>query len=101
MKIIELIKEKLGLDDKDLNKDLDLKAVKKMQTHLDDIADDLIAEQTRMDMEAQSQESLAFKERLQTARAKQHKANKTRAKLRHMQGISPARLRRLQQEGKI
>ncbi|MDA0754789.1 MAG: hypothetical protein O3A43_01990 [Proteobacteria bacterium] len=101
MKIIELIKEKLGLDDKDLNKDLDLKAVKKMQTHLDDIADDLIAEQTRLDMEAQSQESQAFKERLQTARAKQHKANKTRAKLRHMKNINPARLRRLQQEGKI
>jgi len=101
MKIIDLIKEKLGLEDKDLDKDLDLKAVKKMQTHLDDIADDLIAEQTRMDMEAQSQESQAFKERLQTARAKQHSRNKTRAKLRHMQGISPARLRKLQQEGKI
>ena len=101
MKIIELIKQKLGLDDKDLDKPLDLKAVKKMQTHLDDIADELIAEQTRKEQEAKTLESQAFKEKLQTARSRQHQMAKTRAKLRHMQGISPARLRRLQQEGKI
>jgi hypothetical protein len=101
MKIIELIKEKLGLEDKDLDKQLDLKAVKKMQTHLDDVADELIAEQTLQEQEAKTLESQAYKDRLLKARSKQHNRNKTRTKLRHMQGINPARLRRLQQEGKI
>jgi len=101
MKIIDLIKEKLGLEDKDLDKDLDLKAVKKMQSHLSDVADDLIIEQTRQEMEARALETKQFKEKLQKARAKQHSRNKTRAKLRHMKNISPARLRKLQQEGKL
>ena len=51
MKIIELIKEKLGLDDKDLEKDLDLNSVKKMQMHLDDMADELIAQNQQKEAE--------------------------------------------------
>lgn len=101
MKLIELIKEKLGIDDKDLDKDLDLKAVKKMQTHLDDIADDLIAEQTSQEMEARALETQQYKEKLQKARGKQQQMAKTRAKLRHMKNINPARLRKLKQEGKL
>ena len=51
MKLIELIKEKLGLDEELLNEDLDLKTVKRMQSNLDDIADDLIREETKKEEE--------------------------------------------------
>ena len=101
MKLIELIKEKLGLEDNDLDKEVDLKSVKKMQSHLSDVADDLIIEQTRQEMEARALETKQFKEKLQKARAKQHSRNNARAKLRHMKNISPARLRKLKQEGKL
>ena len=101
MKILEIIKQKLGLDDKDLEKEIDLESVKSMQRHLDDVADELIAEQTRKDQEKLTAENKEWKDKMEKARSRQQQMAKTRAKLRHMKGISPARLMKLRKEGKL
>lgn len=101
MKIIELIKEKLGLDDKDLEKDLDLNSVKKMQMHLDDMADELIAQNQQKEAERKEAESKAWLKRVSEGREKSKRVNQTRKKLTHRSRINPARLRKLKAEGKI
>ena len=101
MKILEIIKQKLGLDDKDLEKEIDLESVKSMQRHLDDVADELIAEQTRKEQEKLDAENKEWKDKMDKARSRQQQMAKTRSKLRHMKGISPARLMRLRKEGKL
>jgi hypothetical protein len=101
MKIIELIKEKLGLDDKDLEKDLDLNSVKKMQMHLDDMADELIAQNQQKEAEQRQAESSDWLKRISEGRANSKRVNQARKKLTHQSRISPARLRKLKAEGKI
>jgi len=101
MKILEIIKQKLGLDDKDLEKEIDLESVKSMQRHLDDVADELIAEQTRKEQEKLNAENKEWKDKMDKARSRQQQMAKTRSKLRHMKGISPARLMKLRKEGKL
>ena len=101
MKILEIIKQKLGLDDKDLEKEIDLESVKSMQRHLDDVADELIAEQTRKEQEKLNAENQEWKDKMNKARSRQQQMAKTRAKLQHMKGISPARLMKLRKEGKL
>ena len=101
MKLIELIKEKLGLDDKDLNKDLDLKTVKRMQTNLDDIADDLIREESKKEQDRLQLERQEEAQRMAEARKNHHARNNTRAKLRREANISPGRRHLLKQRGKL
>ena len=101
MKIIELIKEKLGLDDKDLDKDLDLNSVKKMQMHLDDVADELIIQSQQKEAEIKDAENQAWLKKVKEGRANSKRVNQARKKLSHQSRINPARLRKLKAEGKI
>ena len=101
MKLIELIKEKLGLDENLLNEDLDLKTVKRMQTNLDDIADDLIREESKKEQERLQLERQEEAQRMAEARKHHHARNNTRAKLRREANISPGRRHLLKQRGKL
>jgi hypothetical protein len=101
MKLIELIKEKLGLDEDQLNEDLDLKTVKRMQTNLDNIADDLIREETKKEQDRLQLERQEDAQRLAEARKPHHARNSMRAKLRHEASISPGRRHLLKQRGKL
>ena len=101
MKLIELIKEKLGLDENLLNEDLDLKTVKRMQTNLDDIADDLIREESKKEAERLQLERQEEAQRMAEARKHHHARNNTRAKLRREANISPGRRQILKQRGKL
>ena len=101
MKLIELIKEKLGLDENLLNEDLDLKTVKRMQTNLDDIADDLIRIETAKEEERLQLERQQETQRMAEARKHHHARNQARARLRHEASISPGRRQYLKQRGKL
>ena len=101
MKIIDMIKQRLGLDEQDLDKEINLEELNKMQHQLDEVRDELISEQAQLESEKASQESQQWADNLTKARQPKHQANLTRKKLRHMRGINPARLRKLKQEGKI
>mgnify|MGYP003345820039 CR=1 FL=1 len=101
MKIIDMIKEQLGLDAKDLDKDIDLKTVKQMQTHLDDLADAIIEKESEERRQAEQKANEETAKRIHEARVNSRNKYEARKKLRHMQGISPARLMRLRKEGKL
>ena len=51
MKIIDLIKEKLGLDEQDLDKEINIEELNKLQHQLDEVRDNLIAEQEQLKRE--------------------------------------------------
>ena len=101
MKIIELIKEKLGLDEKDLDKEIDLNSVKRIQMHLDDVADELIKQTTQDELDAKRTVELEARERMRNARQKQLNIKKVRDALKHQAGINPVRLAKLKKEGKL
>ena len=101
MKIIDMIKQRLGLNEQDLDKEINLEELNKMQHQLDEVRDELISEQAQLESEKASQESHEWSERFRKARQPKHRANLTRQKLRKMRGINPARLRKLKQDGKI
>ena len=101
MKIIEMIKQRLGLDEQDLDKEMNLEELNKLQHQIDEVRDELISEQAQLESEKASKESHEWAVRFTKARQPKHKANLTRKKLRHMKTINPARLRKLKAEGKI
>ena len=101
MKIIEMIKERLGLDEQDLDKEMNLQELNKLQHQLDDVRDELISEQQQQEADKKAQESHEWAENFRKAREGKLQGNITRKKLRHMKTINPARLRKLKAEGKI
>ena len=101
MKIIEMIQKRLGLTHEDLDKEMNLENLNELQHQLDNIRDEMIAEQERKASEKASKESQEWADNLTKARLGKHQGNLTRQKLRHMKGINPARLRKLKSEGKI
>ena len=101
MKIIDMIKQRLGLDEQDLDKEINLEELNKIQHQIDEVRDELITEQAQLEAEAKSKESQEWADNLSKARAGKHKQNLTRKKLRHMKGINPARLRMLKEQGKL
>ena len=101
MKIIELIKKKLGLNEADLDKDLDLNSVKKMQMHLDDVADELIIQSQQKEAELKDAENQAWIKKVNEGRANSKRVSQARQKIRHEARINPARLRKLKAEGKL
>ena len=101
MKIIDMIKQRLGLDEQDLDKEMNLEELNKIQHQIDEVRDELITEQAQLEAEAKSKESQEWADNLSKARAGKHKQNLTRKKLRHMKGINPARLRMLKEQGKL
>ena len=101
MKIIDMIKQRLGLDEQDLDKEMNLEELNKIQHQIDEVRDELISEQAELERQKASQESAEWSEKFTKARQPKHRANLTRQKLRKMRGINPARLRKLKQDGKI
>ena len=101
MKIIELIKEKLGLNEADLDKDLDLNSVKKMQMHLDDVADELIIQSQKKEADIKDAENQAWLKRVKEGRENSKRVSQARQKIRHEARINPARRRKLKADGKI
>ena len=101
MKIKEMIKERLGLDEQDLDKEMNLQELNKLQHQLDNMRDELISEQQQKEADKRAEESKEWAENFRKAREGKIKANVTRQKLRHMKTINPARLRKLKAEGKI
>ena len=101
MKIIDMIKQRLGLDEQDLDKEINLEELNKIQHQIDEVRDELISEQAQLESEKASKESQEWADNLSKARAGKNKQNLTRKKLRHMKGINPARLRMLKQQGKL
>ncbi len=101
MKIIEMIQKRLGLTHEDLDKEMSLEELNKLQYQLDNVRDEMIAEQEQQEAEAKAKESQEWADNLTKARLGKHQGNLTRQKLRHMKGINPARLRKLKSEGKI
>ena len=72
-----------------------------MQMHLDDMADELIAQNQQKEAELKHAESKAWLERVTEGRANSKRVNQARKKLTHQSRINPARLRKLKAEGKI
>jgi|TARA_B100000424_G_C22707046_1_gene385150 hypothetical protein len=101
MKIIDLIKEKLGLDEQDLDKEINIEELNKLQHQLDEVRDNLIAEQEQLKREKADAESKAWAENFQKAREKKLGGVKMRNTLRKQARINPSRLRKLKAEGKI
>ena len=101
MKIIEMIKQRLGLDDQDLDKEMNLEELNNIQHQLDEVRDELISEKAQQEADERAKESSEWAENFRKARQPGQQANLTRKKLRHMKTINPARLRKLKAEGKI
>ena len=101
MKIIDMIKQRLGLDEQDLDKEMNLEELNKIQHQIDEVRDELISEQAQLEAEAKSKESQEGADNLTKARQSKHQANLTRKKFRHMKGINPARFRMLNEQGKF
>ena len=78
-----------------------LKTVKRMQTNLDDIADDLIREESKKEQDRLQLERQEEAQRMAEARKHHHARNNTRAKLRREANISPGRRHLLKQRGKL
>ena len=101
MKLIDIIKGELGVDAKDLEDELNLKTVKEMQSNLDEIADELIAEEIKTQIKEEDAERKAFADRLAIARTKKHNIAKARKKAEQLKGYSPGRLALLKRLGKV
>ena len=101
MKLIELIQKKLGIDAKDLDGDLNLKTVKTMQSNLDEIADELIAEQEKVERQEEAEEHQKMADRLAKAREKKHNIAKARKKAEQDKGYSAGRYALLKRLGKV
>ena len=101
MKIIDLIKEKLGLDEQDLDKEINIEELNKLQHQLDEVRDNLIAEQEQLKREKADKESEEWSRNFQKAREKKLGGVKMRNTLRKQARINPSRLRKLKAEGKI
>jgi len=101
MKLIELIKEKLGIDAKDLEGELNLDTVKVMQSHLGKIADELSQDQELVRIKAEEVKQQAWVDSMRKARAKTTKITQARKTAKDMKGRSPGRVSHLRRTGKI
>ena len=101
MKIIDMIKQRLGLDEQDLDKEMNLEELNKLQYQLDNVRDEMIAEQERKASEKASKESQEWADNLRKARQSKLSGKTTRDALKKQARINPARLRKLKAEGKI
>ena len=57
MKIIEMIKQRLGLDEQDLDKEMNLEELNKLQHQIDEVRDELISEHQQQEADKKAQES--------------------------------------------
>ena len=96
-----MIQKRLGLTHEDLDKEMNLENLNELQHQLDNVRDEMIAEQERKASEKASKESQEWADNLRKARRSKLSGKLTRQKLRKMRGINPARLRKLKQDGKI
>ena len=96
-----MIKQRLGLDEQDLDKEMNLEELNKIQHQLDEVRDELITEKAQQEAEAKSKESQEFAEKIRKARQPKLRSKTTRDNLRKQARINPARLRKLKAEGKI
>ncbi len=101
MKIIEMIKQRLGLDEQDLDKEMNLEELNKIQHQLDEVRDELITEKAQQEAEAKAKESQEWADNLRKARQSKLSGKTTRDSLKKQARINPARLRKLKAEGKI
>ena len=96
-----MIQKRLGLTHEDLDKEMNLEELNKLQYQLDNVRDEMIAEQEQLEADERNKESQEWAENLRKARLGKHNGNIARQKLRHMSKINPARLLKLKKEGKI
>ena len=101
MKILEMIQKRLGLTHEDLDKEMNLENLNELQHQLDNVRDEMIAEQERKASEKASKESQQWAENFQKNRKKKLGSKITRDALKKQARINPARLRKLKAEGKI
>jgi len=101
MKLIELIKEKLGVDPTELDADVDKETLKDMQAKLNEIADEI--DQDEKDREAikNGQESKEWAERIMLARQKKFNIAKARKLARDKRGMTYERATLLGKQGKL
>ena len=97
MKLIDLIKDSLGIKPEQLDEEIDLEIIRQAQKELADIEDAIIHEKVRQ-LETVGVET---NKRIAEAREKQLNRLKLRNKLKHQKGISPSRLHALKKRGKI
>ena len=101
MKILEMIQKRLGLTHEDLDKEMNLENLNELQHQLDNVRDEMIAEQERKASEKASKESQEWADNLRKARQSKLSGKTTRDALKKQARINPARLRKLKAEGKI
>ena len=101
MKIIEMIQKRLGLTHEDLDKEMNLENLNELQHQLDNVRDEMIAEQEQKASEKASKESQQWAENFQRARKQKLGSKIARDALKKQARINPARLRKLKAEGKI
>ena len=101
MKILEMIQKRLGLTHEDLDKEMNLENLNELQHQLDNVRDEMIAEQERKASEKASKESQEWADNLRKARRSKLSGKTTRDSLKRQARINPARLRKLKAEGKI
>ena len=89
MKLLDMIKEQLNW------KDLSEAEAQQVIDELDSQIEEIRKRDEQEQRDSKQAEEKARGERIREARAKQHSRNNARKKLRHEQGISPARLVRL------
>ncbi|MDC0198610.1 hypothetical protein OAJ85_00435 [Pseudomonadota bacterium] len=84
------------------SKEIDEDSAKEIIQTLDSEIEELKENEEKKEREQRDQESMDWANKVTEARSKNRgKATKTRKQLRHQKGISPARIVRLRQLGKI
>ena len=101
MKLIDLIKNNLGIDAKDLDKEADIETMKTIQENLTEALAVHDAEEQETEILKQEKENEEFKQRLIKAREKKHNINRARKTAEQRKGYSAGRLARLRRLGKV
>lgn len=101
MKIIDVIKNRLGLKDDDLDKEMDIETSQALESAFMEASDELISEKVKADRLNKTLEAKGWAERVVSAHQKRREQNETRTQLRKEKLINPRRRMALKKQGKL
>ena len=101
MKLIELIKEKLGIDPLELDGDLNRETLKKMQSTINKMAEESDAEKEQEDLLKEAEKAKTWADNLNKARQKKFAIKEARKLARTKKGMTSARATLLRKLGQI
>lgn len=101
MKIIDVIKNRLGLKEGDLDKEMDIKTSQALESAFMEASSTLIEEKFAKEKMQKQSEAEDWAKNVVKANQKRREQNDVRKKLRHEKGISPSRRVLLKKRGKL